>query len=853
MMELNRAAIAAALVGVTTFAAACGGTTTRTESSGEGPSVLPSGQAPAPIAAGDYGAPLSVKTYAARADDDPADGHPRLWVREQDLPRLRAWARKDNPVWSEGLAVRLADARAKYDKDGFGKLSACAETEPYCEAFAALFAFGSLVDPDEAERKRDAARGRKLLMDEMQRIDAKKLGDPLADPRIAVFNRSRWSGEAFGLAVDWLYPVLSKDDRALVRRVFLRWAEELLVATTTDHNHPEPVGLLADPKLYENKSARRYALNNYYAGHARNLALMSLSFDPADDPEEPSAKRTYPSLRGYRDNVRKAWWFVARRALENDARGGALPEGPQYGAQMLAYYAQMSLAFATAGEPANPDHPMDLGHGTFFRDALPAYLHFVTPGTAKHEDWLGPMHESASVGDAQRFGLGDQVYLWAVWGLEAALRGDRARLEAARWVIRNLPSPDEKDYLRRVKGDDYPRNAMLHFLVTDPDAAPARDPRGSMPRLLRAEGLGWVLARTDWSDRATWFGAHAGWASIDHQHGDGGDFFFYRRGEWVTKERAGYGGPFECTDQHNGVAIENAAPERNEGQRRLYHERGSQWVLSHDEDARTVGFSGSAGTGKSDGKLPYIVHVAYDTTGLYNSSYEHVNDVEHASRGITWVTEGDAIVVVDRVHTKVDGRFRRVFFQWPVVPKVQGAVATGTTPGGQPFRLETFAPSKATLTASAYVAGGNWDEKPAEWEPMKGTLRIEPATPSRTTVFLNVLTVADRGGKPALAKALRIEGGAFVGVEVGQQAVLAPLDRGALAKGAVTFKTNAARIAVTELAQGTSWHLECKGDGAGTCTLAPGGRVIDASGTLQVRMREPRPGDNGAEISQSGP
>src|SRR5688572_19948816 len=26
-------------------------------------------------------------------------GHPRLWIRRDDLPRLRKWAHKDNPVW----------------------------------------------------------------------------------------------------------------------------------------------------------------------------------------------------------------------------------------------------------------------------------------------------------------------------------------------------------------------------------------------------------------------------------------------------------------------------------------------------------------------------------------------------------------------------------------------------------------------------------------------------------------------------------------------------------------------------------------------------------------------------------
>lgn len=84
MIPMKRATGAAVtcLAAVAVLAAACGGTTTKTESSGDAPTGAPSEEAPAPIAAGDYGVPLSLKTYAARADDDPADGHPRLWVRE---------------------------------------------------------------------------------------------------------------------------------------------------------------------------------------------------------------------------------------------------------------------------------------------------------------------------------------------------------------------------------------------------------------------------------------------------------------------------------------------------------------------------------------------------------------------------------------------------------------------------------------------------------------------------------------------------------------------------------------------------------------------------------------------------
>ena len=37
----------------------------------------------------------------------PLPGHPRLWVRAEDLPRLRSWAVDSNPLYRNGLAVLL--------------------------------------------------------------------------------------------------------------------------------------------------------------------------------------------------------------------------------------------------------------------------------------------------------------------------------------------------------------------------------------------------------------------------------------------------------------------------------------------------------------------------------------------------------------------------------------------------------------------------------------------------------------------------------------------------------------------------------------------------------------------------
>ena len=106
--------------------------------------------------------------------DDAKDGHPRLWIREADLARLRAWANDANPTWAQGVKPRLEEARRKADAGDFLKATSCSEVEPYCESFAMLFALGALVDPDPAQRKKDAERGRAILVASLSGIEAKR-------------------------------------------------------------------------------------------------------------------------------------------------------------------------------------------------------------------------------------------------------------------------------------------------------------------------------------------------------------------------------------------------------------------------------------------------------------------------------------------------------------------------------------------------------------------------------------------------------------------------------------------------------------------------------------------------------
>src|SRR5262249_44448212 len=154
--------------------------------------------------------------------------------------------------------------------------------------------------------------------------------------------------------------------------------------------------------------------------------------------------------------------------------------------------------------------------------------------------------------------------------------------------------------------------------------------------------------------------------SIDHQHGDANSFELYRKGEWLTKERTGYGSYEEnisCSDSHNTLTIENGQPDHHEeGYRRTIWRRGSQYFFRTPiGDGRVIAHSVNGSS----------LYGLGESTELSNSSTEHALDVLHASRSIVWL-KPDIVVVYDRATTKSAGHFKRFWLQLP-----HDAVLTG--------------------------------------------------------------------------------------------------------------------------------------------------------------------------------
>jgi hypothetical protein len=636
--------------------------------------------------------------------------------------------------------------------------------------------------------------------------------EPFRDPYFSTSDRSRWNGEAFALTVDWAYPYFSTADKRRIRTVFLRWAREQFTGYPLgglDGVVPKPNGRNRDPALLRNRETVRWSLNNYYTAHARNLGLMALALDPQDDPGG--------RLRAYLRSVTGQWLFVIDHALRTDASGGLSPEGFEYGPEAVGSIAQLLLAMRTAGEPRGR-----IEVNPFWRDFLTAILHSLPPRPTRgtgDQAWRGQLWQPAFFGSTQVYWAIDLMKSVGPLALAAGLRGDRATVDAMRWIETNVPPGGRAQLLERVSDTDQFFDAIFYFLLFDPNASRPADPRPRLPLTHFAPGLNRLLARTCWCRDGRMFTHALAWNDIDHQRGDGNDFGFYRDGEWLTKQRTGYSSGGSYTDYHNSLSIENSKPEHTDGDRGEIWRRGDQWVLDPSGDPRLV--ARSAGPG--------FAHVTGDATNLYNSTYEQVTDVLHASRSIVWL-KPDTVVVYDRAATRAEKRFKRFWLQLPVAPTITGNRAEMTT-RRQRLLVTSLLPRNARITTERDEDVGD----PATDEPMQYRLRVEDPRRPRVTRFLHVLQAGDRTARSERVELLRAP--EFTGAAVGNTGVLFPVVLGRPFEHVrVDVPGRLRRILVTGLRPGGAYSVDRATVGRRSrLTIGSGGTATaDRGGVLIV-------------------
>lgn len=831
---------------------------------------------------------LGVLLLGGTAAAAPVSTHPRLWLTQADLPRLRSWAAPSNPMYAQGLLPALQAAIGTYNNVFFpggqpnpnwmtqAVDNGGTTTSAYpAEAYAEFFAFMSLVDNDPNARILHAQRARNLLMVVInEAAKGHAAGLPYRDPAFANYDRSRWWGEGFGLTVDWIYnavdaggnPILTATDKATIRQVFLLWADDNI------HGYMAPPQLGANNPSLLNGGARN-AANNYFSGHMRNLTLMALALDAVDDPLlDPSkpANQMGNTLRSYLDNVFGVWMYqqyglyekpdVVQQAYNlpasylpklGNASGGLSAEGLLYG-ESLGFVREALLALRTAGyEDATLAGPqIGLVNSAYWDRYVQSFLNSIPPATTVLYPWMGPVYQPGGYGDMLRLYIEPGMSeVFAALNVYDQYTGNTQRAQQSLWIVANAVQGGVGGLFNRASniwGNANATMGILHFLAFDPasaqNAAQIADPRPALPTEFYDPALGRQLARTDWSTNATFYGYKCSWLTINHQNADCNQFELFRRGEWLTKEHSNYdnSGIGFISDYHNTLSLENDKPADLLWFEANTYSRGSQWNNGRNAGDPTVLASSGSGYAYAQG----------DAATLYNHPYQWgqgAMDIAQASRSVVWL-KPDFIIAYDRATSKTAGRFKRFNLQLVGNPSVLGHLAVDTLPSGQQLFIQNLLPANSSLTALPDEAMN----PVADGEPTKYRLVVEDASKPSDVRFLHVLQGADANQAMQSAAHVQSSDGRYEGAVVNNTAVLfqSVLGPAAASVSYVVPQTVDAHV-VTGLAPNGTYDLQTQPDPNGQLvTVSAGGSyTADKAGVLSVNTNNLLTGLTPASLS----
>jgi hypothetical protein len=820
----------------------------------------------------------------------PVTTHPRLWITQNDIARLRSWAVGTNAVFQNLLTV-LNKSITAYNTKFYpgGVLNATypdfGDIQGYggeiSEQHALVFALFARIDPDPNARILHAQRARNLIVYALNEVTKGHLaGAPFRDPIFALFNRANATSEAWPLAVDWIYdltladgtPILSASDKLIIRNAFLIWANDCLNAYICGGDHPAPLGVVNSTSLLPGGNAHRVAANNYYSGHARLITLMSLCMDPADDPAvNPSmpAPILGNTLRSYIPNATGAWLYqqyamfgdpqnvIADLGLAANAKvglgaGGLSPEGGLYG-HSYSYIAGEMLALQTAGfgDPTISGPQSKLINAPMWGRFLTGFMHTMVPAAQVYPGmaYMGPVYKIANYGDVLRIWVTpDFMQVFALLNLlDQKLNNSdnslapNSRLDATRWLAINAIEGGAAGLAQRIQNPwSYGvQNALRYFLLLDPAAAAPADPRPAQPLYFFDPSQGRVLARNAWSPSASMFTFRSSWESLNHQDCDAGQIELFRKGEFLTKELSNYdnNGNGQASMWHNTLTLQNwcsaGTPQLNYFEA-PYWPTGSQW---------NNGMNGGDPSSKSSAG-PGYVFVETDMTQLYNrplvwTPSQSATDVQHASRSARWLSP-DHIVVYDRATTLHSGLFKRFNLNFAVPPAIDAvnSTAVATMPSGQKLNVKSLRPTGATLT---YVPEGGTLTNIGQLETMTGRLVVEDPSKPANVRFLHVLQGTDVGVTADTATLVQsFSGTPYEGALFANHVVMFPVNFGnSLIGTSYSVPVTANDNYVTGLAPGAGFSVIVQAGAAGfvNVTLAPGGTdvVADAAGVVNLK------------------
>ena len=521
---------------------------------------------------------------------------------------------------------------------------------------------------------------------------------------------------------------------------------------------------------------RNKPISNYFAGYFLALSYAGMATsgdDPRGDAMLAQAEAMFEEL-------------VAPRYRKILA-GGDWPEGWQYGDGAV-----FAMALFVDGQRTarNKDRLAEI---PWIREVVRHHVHALLPD-------------------------GITAYAYGDWSSRPTLMPSRA-LDVIAMV---LPEEDrmaaEARFLARELRQSRDDWSWIRLLADEPTAKVENPRKGKLSYLARGTGL--VLARSDWSDQATFVALQSGPSieEADHQHADQGHFEIVRGSDPLLVRVADYGA--FATINHNSILV-------NDGGRSLDY-APNQGVFGSDSTiVRYVD--------KDD-----YVYAEADFTDAYRPAklqWGKKRSVLRAERALVFIRPG-TVVLYDRVGVD-DPSFQVTWAAHSLVtPSVSGSDVT-VRKGQSTLRLKALLPEGADV---AVVAEPQKQEGRQHAYQVNQTytpsfrieLRAKPASEVR------FLTVAETGGRDFSASDVeRIVGDDVDGARVGKTAVVFPRSGNTTKATRSKWQMKPAeKLIVIGLEPGARYRIRGKAIESGCAVeVQPGGaKVADEGGTLLVRM-----------------
>ena len=397
--------------------------------------------------------------------------HPRLLLDAATLTALRQRAAAATPEWQRlktqcdtylGGTINAPRQEAYPNRPNLG---AGYQGDVYfAELMNQAMCYQALKVAQPKAASRYGAKAVKLLMS-MSTPYADATGNQGWNPCNDDGYGIRFYGVGFGLGYDWLYELLTPDQRKQVYATANAWISAWENPSTSGCAHFE----------YEHPQS------NYFAGYFHAKVAVALA-TYGDNPEAPAqwsdwlgkqfARRVQPYYAGY-------------------LNGGGWPEG--YGNYAPLGVLNMSLPAREVLTATGIDLVHAKAAYRFAPESGDYLMHFTWPSRGYFDD--RDTNHATGTGvppGTTQTGLFEQVL------------GEMRYWRAPHTHVM-------QSYVQQVRKitDDFAANSpWLSFLEVDPHAASA--PLDNLPRSYLAPGMGMVAARSDWGTSAVWMSFRAG-------------------------------------------------------------------------------------------------------------------------------------------------------------------------------------------------------------------------------------------------------------------------------------------------------------------------------------------------------